>query len=221
MFEEILPANVAVADAFTDPPDLMLYPEEEALVARAVPGRRLEFTTARWCARSALSQLGLPPEPILTGERGVPVWPRGVVGSLTHCTGYRAAALARAREFASLGIDAEPHGVLPDGVCDIIARPEEMDALAELTTAVPGVHWDRLLFSAKESVYKAWFPLTGLWLGFEDASVTIDPAHGRFTVRLVTPEPMTALAGRWVVRHGLILTSIVVHPDDTRSADPR
>jgi 4'-phosphopantetheinyl transferase EntD len=162
----------------------------------------------------------VPPQPILTGQRGEPIWPPGVVGSLTHCTGYRAAALARAREFASIGIDAEPHGSLPDGVCGIIARPEETDALAGLATAVPGVHWDRLLFSAKESIYKAWFPLTGLWLGFEDAWVTIDPADGTFAVQLMIPGPLTALAGRWAVRHGLILTSIVVpvHPDDTRSA---
>lgn len=210
MLEEILPANVVAAHSFTDPPDLVMFPEEEALVDNATPKRRLEFATARWCARSALNKLGLPPAPILTGDRGVPIWPHGVVGSMTHCTGFRAAALAHAREIASIGIDAEPHAPLPHGVCNVIARPEEASELAELEAAIPGTHWDRLLFSVKESTYKAWFSLTGRWLGFEDVSVTIDPAYATSTVQLMTAERAMALAGRWIVRDGLIVTSIVM-----------
>ena len=59
------------------------------------------------------------------------------------------------------------------------------------------VHWDRVLFSAKESIYKAWFPLTGRWLGFEEASLSIDPAAGTFAARLhVTAE--SEFHGRFV-----------------------
>jgi 4'-phosphopantetheinyl transferase EntD len=71
---------------------------------------------------------------------------------------------------------------------------------------------DRLLFSAKESVYKAWFPLTGRWLGFEDADVTITP-DGTFTARVLAepPPPCTAsFTGRWLASGGLILTAIAV-----------
>jgi 4'-phosphopantetheinyl transferase EntD len=75
------------------------------------------------------------------------------------------------------------------------------------------VCWDRLLFSAKESVYKAWFPLTGRWLGFEDADVTITP-DGTFTARLLAEltetQPPASFAGRWLASGGLILTAIVV-----------
>ena len=56
-----------------------------------------------------------------------------------------------------------------------IARPEEHRWLAELAASHPAVHWDRLLFSMKESVYKAWYPLTGKWLDFEEASIAVDP----------------------------------------------
>lgn len=78
---------------------------------------------------------------------------------MTHCDGYRAAAVARRETIASIGIDAEPHAALPDGVEKLTALPEERMALTRLAVTHPHIHWDRLLFSAKESVYKAWFPL--------------------------------------------------------------
>ena len=160
----MVPSGVAVAEAFADPPHAELYPEEEALLGRAVKKRRLEFATARRCAREALATLGLPPSPILPGPRGAPCWPAGVVGSITHCAGYRAAALARVRDMAAIGVDAEPDEPLPEGVREAIARPEELAMLTTLSAAEPGVSWDKLLFSAKESVYKTWFPLTHRWL---------------------------------------------------------
>jgi 4'-phosphopantetheinyl transferase EntD len=76
----------------------------------------------------------------------------------------------------TIGLDAEPHDELPDGVLDAVSLAPERERVAELTAAVPGVCWDRLLFCVKESVYKAWFPLTGRWLGFEEACVDFDPA---------------------------------------------
>ncbi|MFI0481232.1 4'-phosphopantetheinyl transferase [Actinomadura sp. 9N215] len=212
MIERILPACVATAAAYADPPEAALLPGEEDAVARAVEKRRLEFTTVRWCARRALAELGVPPAPIPRGERGAPCWPDGVVGSMTHCDGYRAAAVARARELASLGIDAEPHAPLPDGVLDAIARAEELPHLDGLRRASPGVHWDRLLFCAKEAVYKAWFPVTRRWLGFEDAALAFDPA-GTFTARLLVRDaPFASLDGRWTAGNGLIATAIAVEP---------
>lgn len=82
MIEQILPAAVASAEAFADPLDVVLFPEEEALVAKAVDKRRREFATARGCARSALAAFGFPPASIMTGENGAPRWPAGVVGSI-------------------------------------------------------------------------------------------------------------------------------------------
>jgi 4'-phosphopantetheinyl transferase EntD len=116
----------------------------------------------------------------------------------------------------SIGIDAEPHDVLPDGVLDAVSLPEERSALGELGRATPGLCWDRLLFSAKESVYKAWYPLTERWLGFEDAVVTIHPDSGTFEAKLlvsgprVADRPLTGFAGRWLVRDGLVVTAIAV-----------
>ena len=70
-----MPPAVAVAESFGDISGARLFPEEEAVVARAVDKRRREFTTARACARTALAGLGLPAAPIGRGERGAPGWP--------------------------------------------------------------------------------------------------------------------------------------------------
>jgi len=214
VIEEILPAAAASVET-RDNETAGGPPAEAELVEGATEKRRAEFATGRACARAALRTLGFPPAPILAGERGEPLWPVGVVGSITHCDGYRAAAVARAAELASLGIDAESHLPLREGLLPRIARPEERPVLDELAEAAPGAHWDRLLFSAKESVYKAWFPLARSWLGFEDMTLLIDPA-GAFTVQVLVDEPAMGggegsdFEGRWLIRDGLILTAVAV-----------
>ena len=88
--------------------------------------------------------------------------------------------------------------------------------LERLAVEAPEVCWDRLLFSAKESVYKAWYPLTGRWLDFAEAEVLIDPASARFVARLLVPGPVVAgrkwqeFAGSYVVRNGLVLTAVAI-----------
>lgn len=216
LIAEILPAAVVAEEAFADPPGATLFPEEEALLTRAVPKRRHEFTTARHCARAALRRLGVPPGPILPGERGAPQWPAGVVGSMTHCAGYRAAALARRTDVASVGIDAEPHEPLPDGVLGAVTSDGERAMLARLAAAAPEVSWDRLVFCAKEAVYKAWYPLTGRWLDFAEAEVDVDPVAATFAARLLVPGPVVAgrewreFPGRFLARDGLLLAAVTL-----------
>ena len=173
--------------------DLVLFPEEEAALGRVGPARRWSFTAGRTAARHALAQLGVRAAPILPGARGEPRWPAGVIGSITHCRGYAAAVAAPAGRVPSVGIDAEPNDALPPIVLRRIALDAER---AELRTMAGGgaVHLDRLLFSAKESVYKAWYPLTGAWLGFDDVVVTIDPATRTFTATLLVPRRRTRRA---------------------------
>jgi 4'-phosphopantetheinyl transferase EntD len=215
---EILPPEVAAVEAFEDVPDVTLFPEEEAAVAAAAEKRRREFSTARFCARAALAKLGLPPVPIVPGLRGAPQWPAGVVGSITHCAGYRAAAVARTGDVVTIGLDAEPHDALPDGVLSHVANTEELAWLAALGATSPDVSWERVLFSAKESVYKAWFPLTRRCISFEDSSISIDPTRGTFSARVLESSDHSArdsgrpagFTGRWLVRNGLIVTAIVV-----------
>ncbi|MFM9593774.1 4'-phosphopantetheinyl transferase [Streptomyces scabiei] len=218
MIDQLLPATVASAWAREDLPDTRLFPEEEAALGDAVDRRRREYTTVRACARRAFTRLGMEPVPVVPGHRGAPRWPEGLVGSMTHCAGYRAAALARASDALALGIDAEPHQPLPEGVLDVVARPEERSWIAGQGGGT-GVCWDRLLFGAKEAVFKVWYPLTGRELDFDEAVVDfrardVAPGHasGVFDARLLVPGPsmLRELSGRWLVRDGLSVTAIVL-----------
>ncbi len=192
-----------------------MFPAEAAAVVHAVPGRRLEFAAVRYCARQAMRRIGLPPVPILPDADGVPRWPAGVVGSMTHCAGYRAAAVARSGRLLGIGIDAEPHAALPDPARDLVVRYEERKQLRALEAADPDLHWDRILFCAKEAVYKACFPSTRWWLDFADISVTVH-AEGTFRARLLALESLTAnaersdLAGRWVVDREIVVAATSV-----------
>ncbi|MFC4068235.1 4'-phosphopantetheinyl transferase family protein [Actinoplanes subglobosus] len=210
MLHDLLPSSVATAEAFGDDPDEPCFPGEEDLVATAVAGRRREFVTARRCAREALGRLGFAPAPIRPGPRREPLWPDGVAGSITHCAGYRAAAVARVTDVASLGIDAETHAPLPPRVLPAVTAPGDREHLAGLAARDPAIHWDRLLFSAKESVYKAWFPVTRRWLGFDEASLDIDPLGGTFTAHIRVESPWPTLHGRWQVTGGLVRTAVTI-----------
>lgn len=222
LLDAVLPpgstGELGVAELYDDPPELCALPDEEPLIAKSVAKRRNEFVTVRHCARLALDQLGQPPVPILKGEKGNPRWPDGIVGSLTHTAGFRGAVVGRRPAVRSVGIDAEPHDVLPSGVLDAVSLPEERTELKALPVQL---HWDRILFCAKEATYKAWFPLTGRWLGFEDAHITFEVSGdsgdaGGFESRILidatalSGPPLTRLRGRWSVSGGLVLTGIVL-----------
>ncbi|MFB6844426.1 4'-phosphopantetheinyl transferase [Streptomyces sp. NPDC056373] len=210
MIDEILPAAVTSGESFWDAADAWLFPEEETALGEVGGARRREYTTVRHCARRALGGLGFAPAPLPPGAGGAPRWPDGVVGSMTHCAGYRAAVAARRSDVRTLGIDAEPHAPLPEGVLEFIALPEELARVGRLARRFPEVHWDRLLFCAKEAVYKAWFPATHVWLGFDGAVISPE-SDGTFHARVLASVPAQQssaereFAGRWLVRDGLVL----------------
>lgn len=208
----LVPAGVVarelVADLRRDGDDSCLSAEEAAVVAAAVPRRRHQFAAGRRLAREALVDLGRAPVPILPGPRGAPTWPVGIVGSVTHCDGYVAAALGEASRWRALGIDAEPAAPLPPNVLERIASATERTWLGERSTARPEVAWDRLLFCVKEAVFKAWFPVHGTSPGFRGAEVRLDDGDG--FVAIVTDRSRASgdqveVAGRWVQGRGLLV----------------
>jgi len=212
LISTLLPAGVAVVEVVDDVPGAALFPEEEKVIAKAVDKRRREFTLGRDCARRALTRLGVPPQSILSGPHREPMWPAGVVGSITHCDGYCAAAVAHRWQLATIGIDVEVHDQLPEGVLDDVALEDERKWLGGHWAG--DIHWDRVLFSAKESIYKAWFPLTGIWLEFKDTMVIFDPDSRTFVARLLNAglcigeHPIHEFAGRFRVEGGLIATAV-------------
>jgi 4'-phosphopantetheinyl transferase EntD len=214
MIEPLLP-SVACAEKFHDVPESTMFPIEAAVVIGAAAERRREFATLRYCARMALHTFGVPSVPILPDVDGAPRWRFGLIGSMTHCAGYRAAVVARCHDLCGVGIDAEPHAAEPDAVLDLIVRDVERARLTAWAGARADLHWDRILFCVKEAVFKAWFPMTKRWLDFADVSVT---AHldGRFRARVHVPVARAAgvelerFNGRWVVDRGLVVAATSV-----------
>lgn len=240
MIRDVLPADVVtVTDAELGMDDAAvlaaLYPVEAEQIAGAVERRRIEFASARACAREAMTRLGVPVTPVVRGGKGMPVWPSGVVGTLTHTEGLRAAALAPAGRVRSIGLDVEVHGSLGAGVLEAVSLPEEAAWVRAAATDMPSVHWDRLLFTAKEATYKTWFPLTRRWLGFADARITLVPDRiddddvvtGSLRSQiLVDPHAvdggpdLVEFHGRWVVRDGYVASAIVLRPVGVDSVSP-
>jgi 4'-phosphopantetheinyl transferase EntD len=216
MLEVILPAGVESQECFGEPPGGVLFREEEQVIAHAVASRRRDFAAVRSCARACLERLGYLPAPILPGVGGAPTWPAGIRGSMTHCAGYAAAAVGPHPPISAMGIDAEPDAPLPDGVLGLIATAAEHDHLAAAQRECEGPHWDRLLFSAKEAVYKAWFPLVGEWLDHHDAEISFDPHNRTFTALrsrddlILNGRPTHQLHGRWIQKQGILATAMVL-----------
>ncbi|MGI5525363.1 4'-phosphopantetheinyl transferase family protein [Micromonospora sp. CA-259024] len=213
---DLLPATVAVAVAGPDDWTGELLPAEQACLGeRAVQTRRRDFTAGRACARRALTDLGLPPTAVPSAADRAPVWPAGVVGTITHTTGYCAAAAAYTTDIRSVGIDAEQHREVSPGVRRLVLLPEEEATCARLPS---GTFWPVVLFSAKETVYKVWYPVVRSWLDFQDARLELDPDAGTFTARIAparvdaaaVDDPPTSISGQFVIADGLVRTAAVL-----------
>jgi 4'-phosphopantetheinyl transferase EntD len=169
-----------------------LFDEEAAIVARAVASRREDFAAGRAAARRALSKLGFGEVAIPSGPRRAPVWPKGVVGSISHSGGWAVAAVARTSELEALGVDIEVAAPLPADVEALVVGPDDRLGTEPLRATIA--------FSAKESVYKALQPARGWLLEFGD--VALELHEGTFTaVARSTP-----IRGRWAIEGGMIAT---------------
>jgi 4'-phosphopantetheinyl transferase EntD len=213
MKRALFPDGVAFALADPALAKEPLHPDEAKLAARMSASRRQEFALGRACARRALAELGIRGVPVLRGAGREPRWPDGVIGSLTHTDGFCAAAAARRGALQALGLDAES-GPLSARAARRVLSEDERAHLSELSASL-GRDFETLAFSAKESVFKAVFPLAGVRLTFRDAAIAVDPQAQRFTATLVREHrgalPRGAsLEGRYAFIEGCAVTSVVV-----------
>jgi|SRR5215213_5050322 len=172
--------DITVEELGPLPNGLTLHPDEERMVAAAVPKRRREFAAGRHCARRALERLDIHGFALVAGADRAPRWPAGVVGSISHTDRYCVAVVARRAAFASLGVDAEPAEPLECELWETVCTDAErrwLDTQPELERG----RMARLIFSAKECAYKCQYPLTGVLLDFHDLQIEVDREAGRFT----------------------------------------
>ena len=204
-FRTLLPPDVAVATAAVSARTEGLLPAEAAAATGMAPLRRAGFAAGRHCARRALHDLGAEPVAIPVGPARAPRFPPGFCGSITHAGGIAAAAVRRGG--APLGIDLEEAADLPDEVFDrVCAVPEAVVAPAGLGAGL----WGRVVFSAKESVYKCLAPAVGRFIDFAEVRVA-SVTGNRIVVAPATDAPdlapVTGIEVRFGLREGLVLTA--------------
>jgi enterobactin synthetase component D len=156
--------------------------EEQSLGPKAVEARRVYFSLGRAAARDALTELDIYGVAIGRGASGEPLWPAGIVGAISHAGDLAIAIVGKATHYAGLGIDFEElsRGLTPRAA-RLICTPAEM----EWVNPEAGTARLTMLFSAKEAVFKALFPIEGVWLGFGDAELTWHPEQCAFEARLL------------------------------------
>ena len=205
----LFPDDVAVVVSEIGDVTSELLADEAAHVAKAVPKRQREFARGRVNARQALGELGVAGVSLLVGSMREPLWPEGIVGSITHDNRLCVVAVARGERYAGLGVDIEPAEPLEPEIAARIWSPVEAEQAARRTDMTPALA-SRLVFSAKEAFYKCQFPLTRTFLGFMEVSVAL--GDGTFEVRLeravgAFPDG-TRFAGRWRRADGQLLTAV-------------
>jgi 4'-phosphopantetheinyl transferase EntD len=212
-FSALLPSDAAIVEATDE--DMWshgLLPEEAACLRSASHKRLREFTAGRNCARGVLELLGCNAAPILVGESRQPILPAEAAVSVTHSEGYCAAAGVRKDTCLSIGIDTETNRELDVELRDLICTGQELVSIARLPRVA--CDWHKLVFSAKESLYKAWYPLCHRYIDFLEVTLQIDPRKSAFSA--VGPRDLrralglATVTGRYLIEHDRIYTAVTV-----------
>ncbi|MCX7559226.1 4'-phosphopantetheinyl transferase superfamily protein [Sulfitobacter sp. F26204] len=198
----------AVCVGTTDPRKPQPEPlgDEAAHLAHALEARKREFAAGRVAARQALAQLGIAPVPVFAAKDRAPVWPQGVYGSISHTKTLCAAVVADRGH--TVGLDLEADTDLNEGLLSTICSTAEQARIAGPNL----LHLGKLIFCAKEAVYKAQYPLTGMLLGFDHIDILLDQAEERFSATFLKPAGCFAagdrLPGRYATVAGHLVTAV-------------
>lgn len=184
-----------------------LHPIETKGIATAVESRQHEFSTGRWLARGLLAELGQSPVAIPRARDRTPCWPPGWIGSITHSGPLCAVAVARSTAQRGIGIDLEPDRAPKPGLERLICFGEELSWIGSSGEAERGRRC-RLVFSAKEAVYKAFHLRTDRVWRFSEVSLEFDLDRGVFDAHLPPDAGPKSIVGRFIRRDGWIVSGV-------------
>ncbi len=199
------PPAVSIASKTRDEltPNVLL-PEERSVTTNFSEKRLVEFSLGRACAHEILSTLGYADFPVRMAETRQPVWPKDLVGSISHTGDIAVCVIAPAQEVAGIGVDIE---TLAQESFDLLEEVmSETERTTLLVTSGERPHLAKLLFSAKEAVFKCQFPLTGKWLEFKEVNLVLDFTNRVFSTQIETPSRSLALTGTWDISDQHILS---------------
>ena len=195
---------------------LLLSEELDVAESFGSQKRREEFTHGRICAHRALSRFDLEYEPILrNSETREPFWPNSVWGSITHSAGFAAVAVGLKKEVNGIGIDLESFSSSLDikisrHVC-VASELEWLESL-KIKQARRAL---RIIFSAKESIFKCLYPRTKTYFSFKDAEVSVNDDENKFSFKILKSFPCKIQQnfpqhGRYAEMDKMLLTSVYI-----------
>ena len=171
-----------------------LLPHTMANVAQV---RKQEFIAGRYCAYQAAKLVGLELVKLPAAKTREPVWPEGIVGSITHSKLMAISCVSLSQDWSSIGIDAEEliNPSLRADIESLVASPVELQYLGSLDSQI-GL---TVLFSAKEALYKALFPLVRTFIDFKEVKLTnLDADTKVFELELISSnEKLAGHLGRY------------------------
>jgi len=198
----LFPEGVAIAVSNPKAPARGLFPAETRIVENAIERRRCEFAAGRRAARQAMAELGVVQQPVPSSDDRAPIWPDGLVGSISHTGDFCIAAVARADQYRSLGVDIEDSTPLEASLFEAICRPEELNWLKRQPRSERGL-LAKLIFSAKEAAYKCQYPLTRRVFGFDGMTVEPNLSMQTFVAMIRNVTSCTGMPNRFTGRFHL------------------
>lgn len=187
MFDSVFPKDVAFAcirQRAKTSPKLGAFRQSSLKQNKSIK-RIKEFSLGRLAAQLALKKLGIKNTTIIAkGASGEPLWPKGTVGSITHSANFAICVVARKSKLSAVGIDLEQRKRFKDAkIAKRVCLAEE--ALWIQASSRHATLRTAMMFSAKEAIYKALFPLYGKYFGFKKVRLKWDDESSRFCAELL------------------------------------
>lgn len=200
--EALFPPAVVLRSALVRDHFASLTECEQLLVAHAVERRRADFSTGRVLAADGLRELGIPRCPIGRGSHNEPLWPPGVIGSISHSSGVCIVVLASSNAMEFIGIDVESCTADVTKISKLIMTTRELQSQST-ADPVTLAESTRVTFCAKEAIFKAVFPRVARFVDFQEVTVTVNADAQTFEARAFDDDGLDELLRRGSGRFGM------------------
>lgn len=175
------------------------------------PARQQEYLAGRFCAFEAAKLLDIELGSLPSGPKREPLWPSSLVGSISHTKELAVAWVDLKSQSLSLGVDVE-NLISEEKYRELakqVASNEEIQLLDSQES--PSLNFT-LLFSAKEALFKALYPLCHHYIDFKEVEwLGVDGENWEIRLASSRSEIMTlnrVYRGQWQKGQGLVMTSI-------------
>jgi 4'-phosphopantetheinyl transferase EntD len=219
--QPLFPPTVVLRSASVRDHFASLAESEQSCVTHAVQSRRAEFSTGRVLAADGLRELGVGAFPLERGSHNEPLWPPGIVGSISHSSGVCVVAMARTQDMKFIGIDVESSTADVTKISELILTASEYryDAKFESVTLADRT---RITFCAKEAIFKAVYPLVARFVDFREVALEIDADTQTFVAQACNDGHLDRILksgiGRFTIADSVLISSFFCeapHPGST------